>query len=129
MKVLKQVFAFSLLLALSITPMMAQGGNGKAKKADKKAKVENTNSSAIAPLQYRLLQVSEDRVHLQYKKQEGLPVSISIYDAEGEKLLSRRQKKYDTVRTLYDISEFPCGTYTLELIYGTEKYTLEFTRG
>ena len=59
---------------------------------------------------------SNDMVTLVLEKKPGEVVTIKIKEENGKLVYTKRIKKIDSIKTRFDIREFPAGEYTFELV-------------
>ena len=72
---------------------------------------------------------SSDMVTMIVDKPPGEKVNVRIKEGNKKVLYQKRIKKDDKTKVKYDISEFPSGEYTFELVKGKEVlYTKTITK-
>ena len=62
----------------------------------------------------------DNQVNLRLIKPAGLVVTINVYDNTRQKVFTKKIRKSDNILLTHDISEFPAGVYTYEIIEGKE---------
>lgn len=72
---------------------------------------------------------SNDMITMILEKDPGEKVSLRIKQSDSEILYQKRMNKVDRARVKFDISEFPSGEYTFELVQGNSVlYTKNFSK-
>ena len=72
---------------------------------------------------------SSDEVTMILSKDEGQKVKVRITDSNDMTLYSKKYGKENNARVKYDVSKFPAGEYTFEVIEGNEVlFTKNFTK-
>ena len=62
-------------------------------------------------------------------KEDGQKVKVRLTDSDDKVLYSKRYSKVNNTKVKYDVSEFPSGEYTFEVVKGGEVlYTKNFTK-
>lgn len=73
--------------------------------------------------------VSNDMVTMILEKDPGEKVNVRIKSSNSDLLYQKRINKVDKARVKFDISQFPTGEYTFELVQGKEVlYTKIFSK-
>ena len=97
--------------------------------AQKPASPSNNLSDQGSAVEVAVLQHSNDEITLLMEKAPRELVKIKVYE-DGKLLYAQRVKKEATANITYDISQFPDGKYTLEVVKDKEVvYTTAIKKG
>lgn len=70
-----------------------------------------------------------DAITMILEKSPETTVKLQVISTENEVLYQKRFKKVDKTRVKYDISEFPAGEYTFEVVQGKDVlYSQKFSK-
>jgi len=78
--------------------------------------LENSLILNTKDVQASIFPTSNDLVTMHLEKKPGTLVVLKVREENGKLLYQKRIKKHNNSRIKFDISEFPSGTYTFELV-------------